>query len=449
MTGYGIPAGTIPQGRFHSTYQLQDAISWTKGKHFFKFGTDLSDTRVKDQVPFNFYGNLNFASDTKLTTVPDPNGGTQQVRYRGLANYMDDFGGPSATVNQQFGSPISQPRLFSQNYFGQDTYRPIPTLSLDLGFRYEYNGAPFNAVGTPYPAMDQSQIACFPLDPGANCHTKQLADGSEWGPRAGIAWSPTLLGQHKTVIRTGFGVFYDVVFTNIIDNIQATAPNAASPIITSSTSANGGRGTANWFEQFANLNPKAKATNLSEPIAQHLLSPRTMHWNLNVEQELPWATTFQVGYVGERGEHLFGNTNINPFVGQYEFGGLRVVPNRGQIVLRDNSGDSEYTGLWTEVDHKFNHDFLFRASYTLGKGMDDTSEIFTFNNSSSYQFSQYPTPRGTTDWGPSAYDVRHRLVLSYIWTPARMAHRRRHEVDRQCGQSLGSRRRHAVPVRQH
>ena len=73
--------------------------------------------------------------------------------YTGLANLIDDFGGPSTTVSQNFGSPIAQPRLFSQNYFVQDTYRPgIPTLTrLDLGFRYEYNGAPFNATGISVP----------------------------------------------------------------------------------------------------------------------------------------------------------------------------------------------------------------------------------------------------------------------------------------------------------
>jgi len=121
--------------------------------------------------------------------------------------------------------------------------------------------------------------------------------------------------------------------------------------------------------------------------------------------------------VGERGEHLYGNTNLNPFIGQYEFAD-RVIPTRGQIVLRDNSDDSVYAGLWSELDHKFNHNFLFRASYTFGKAMDDGSEIFTTANQSSYQFSRYPTPRGTTDWGPSEYDHRQRLVLTYVWTPS-------------------------------
>lgn len=412
MTGYGIPAGTIPQGRFHNTYQLQDTVSWTRGKHFIKIGEDIANIRVKDQIPFNFYGSFGYLNDK--TATPLAGGGS--YKYSALANLIDDFGGPGSQVTQNFGSPIAQPRILSQNYFVQDTYRPLPTLSFDMGFRYEYNGAPYNAHGTPFPGFDPANPGCWPLAAGATCNTKQQADKSNWGPRAGIAWSPTFLGQNKTVIRTGFGVFYDVLFANIIDNIQATAPNAASPVITSSSTANGGRGTSAWSTRFANLNKTPQPTNLAEPIVDHLLSPRSMHWNLNIEQELPWDTTLQVGYVGERGTHLFGNSNVNPFVGQYE-SSARVIPTRGQIIIRDNSDDSEYAGLWTELDHKFNHSFLFRASYTLGRAFDDGSEIFTTQNQSSYQFSRYGTPRGVSDWGPSTYDHRHRLVLSYIFTP--------------------------------
>ncbi len=412
MTGYGIPGG-IPQGRFHNTIQIQDTVSWTHGKHFLKIGEDIADIRVRDAIPFNFYGTIGFSDDTKATTV-----GTGTFKYTGLANLIDDFGGPGSTISQNFGSPIARPRLLAQNYFVQDTYRPISTLSIDMGFRYEYGGSPFNTKETPFPALDPSHPECWPLTPGVTCNNKQIADKGGWGPRTGIAWSPTLMGQNKTVIRAGFGVFYDVLFTNIIDNIQASAPAAASPLITSSSSANGNRGTSAWFERFASLNPVASPKNTSEPIVNHLLSPRTMHWNFNIEQELPWATTFQVGYIGERGTHLFGNTEFNPYVAYYELGTQRRIPSRGRIVLRDNSDDSEYAGLWSELDHKFNHSFLFRASYTLGRAFDSGSEIFTTANQSSFQFSRYPTPRGTTDWGPSEYDHRQRLVLSYIWTPS-------------------------------
>lgn len=419
LNGYGLPASVIPQGRFHNTYQLQDTISWTHGKHFIKIGTDLADIRVRDEVPFNYYGTISYYNNTRATRVPVPGGGTTTYTYNALANLIDDFGGQGGGVSQNFGSPIAQPRLFSQNYFVQDTFRPTAPLSIDIGFRYEYNGAPFNATGTPYPAIDPANIACFPLTPGASCNSKQVADGSQWGPRFGVAYSRDLFGNGKAmVIRSGFGVFYDVVFTNIIDNIQATAPNAASPLISSASSSTNTRGAATWYEQFANLNQNPRASNTVNTMPNHLLSPRTMHWNLNLEQELPWDTTLQVGYIGERGTHLYGNTQLNPYVDFNYIGTLRVYPTRGSIVIRDNSGDSEYAGLWSELDHKFNHNFLFRASYTFGRAFDDVSEIFTTNNQSSYQSSTYPTPRGLTDWGPSAYDHRQRLVLSYIWTPA-------------------------------
>jgi len=423
IQGYGIPAGTIPQGRFHDTYQLQDSVSWTHGKHFIKIGADISDTRVADQIPFNFYGTVSYAKSVFPTTVPAAPGTTcdtppctQQATYSALANYLDDFGGGGGAVAQDFGSNIARPQLVSQNYFVQDTFRPTPNLSLDLGFRYEYNGAPFNAHGTPYPGVDFNNIACFP-SAGVTCNTKQQVDGSQWGPRAGVVYSPELFGQHKTVFRSGFGVFYDVVYTNIIDNIQATAPNAAAPVINSTSTAAQSRGIGAFSTQFPNLNQSPLPHNSQDPIADHLLSPRTLHYNLNIEQELPWSTTLQVGYVGERGEHLYANENLNPYVNQYFYGAVRVLPTRGSIVIRDNSGDSNYNGLWSELDHKFNHDFLFRASYTYGHSFDNSSEIFTFNNESSYPSSRFPTNRGTTDYSSSAYDHRQRLALTYIWTP--------------------------------
>src|SRR6266702_2535383 len=105
MTGYGIP-GAMPQGRFHNTYQLQDTVSLTHGKHFFKIGADLASIRVRDQIPFNFHGTIGYANDSKATTgIPIPGStSTQSFTYSGLANLIDDFGGPGTSVAQNFGS---------------------------------------------------------------------------------------------------------------------------------------------------------------------------------------------------------------------------------------------------------------------------------------------------------------------------------------------------------
>jgi hypothetical protein len=401
LTTYGIPDAD-PQGRFHDTLQFQDSVSWTHGRHFFKTGLDIADIRVRDQIPFNFYGTIGYA---------DVAGG-----YSGLANLLDDYAG-KGTISQNFGSPTARPQLLSQNYFGQDTWKARPNLSIDFGLRYEYNGAPFNATTIPYPGIDYSNPSCFP-SASVTCNDKQKADGSEWGPRFGISYNPAIFGSHKTVVRAGAGVFYDVMFTNIADNTQAAAPNTASPEIISNPSATLPRGIASWSTQFSALNTSPLPTNFSEPISDHLLAPETFHWNFGVQQELPGAFTLQASYVGERGEHLFGTTEFNPYINDWNTTD-RLIDSRGRIVVRDNSGDSNYNALWAEMDHKTGHHFLFRASYTYGRAEDDVSEIFTDSNAgqSTYGSASYPVPRKSVDYGLSAYDHRQRLVLAYVWTP--------------------------------
>ncbi|MGD0096051.1 MAG: carboxypeptidase regulatory-like domain-containing protein [Terracidiphilus sp.] len=401
LTGYGIPDAD-PQGRFHNTVQFQDSLSWTHGRHFFKVGFDIADIRVRDEIPFNFYGTIGYL---------DVAGG-----YAGLANLLDDYAG-KGTISQNFGSPIARPRLLSQNYFGQDTWKARSNLSIDFGLRYEYNGAPFNASTIPYPGIDYSNPSCFPTT-GVTCNDQQRSDGTQWGPRFGISYSPSILGSHKTVLRGGGGVFYDVLFTNIADNTQAAAPNTASPEIISNPSATLPRGIAAWSTQFSALDHSPLPTNFAEPISDHLLAPETFHWNLGVQQELPGAFTLQASYVGERGEHLFGTTEFNPYVNDF-FSAARLINSRGRIAVRDNSGDSNYNALWAELDHMSGHHLLFRASYTYGRAEDDVSEIFTDSNAgqSTYGSASYPVPRKSVDYGLSAYDHRQRLVLSYVWTP--------------------------------
>jgi hypothetical protein len=379
---------------------VQDSLSWTRGKHFLKIGADISDIRVRDQIPFNFYGTISYLD------VP---GG-----YTGLANFIDNFGGKGA-ISQNFGSPTARPQLVSQNYFAQDTWKAMQNLSISYGLRYEYSGAPFNASGTPYPGIDLANPACFPSG-ATTCNMKQTPDTKNWGPRLGVAYSPTWWDNRQTVVRAGVGAFYDVIYTNIIDNIQASAPNAASPLINSLPSGSLPRGTPSWSTQFATLNKNPLPSNTANPIINHLLVPKTIHWNLNVQQELPGDFVAQVSYVGERGMHLYGQTEFNPYLNDF-LSGARLIPSRGRIILRDNSEDSNYNGLWAQVDRKMSQHLLFRAAYTYSRAMDDGSEIFTTNNQSSYASASYPANRKLTDYGLSEYDVRQRLVLTYVFAP--------------------------------
>jgi hypothetical protein len=156
--------------------------------------------------------------------------------------------------------------------------------------------------------------------------------------------------------------------------------------------------------------PSARAT--QDSIASNLVNPKILQWNLNVQRELPASFLFTLGYVRTRGEHLFANSQINalnPNTGTY------TDPNRGSIIRRDNSGDSIYHGMEAELERHFTRGLLFRTSYTFAKYEDDSSEVFTGSNWSSYPVVQYPSSRKLTDWGLSAFDHRQRLAVTYVY----------------------------------
>ncbi|HEY4356536.1 MAG TPA: carboxypeptidase regulatory-like domain-containing protein [Acidobacteriaceae bacterium] len=408
ITGYGIPGG-IPQGRFQNTYQLQDAVSYTKGRSSLKFGFDLLDMRIKDGIPFNFYGSIAYQGQI--------GGG-----YSALGNYLDDYSG-AAVVNGSaspsnasitFGNPTARPEIWSQNYYIQDSFKLFPNLEIDAGLRYEYNGTPFNYLG--FPALNLSSPATFPLT------TKQVAQKNDWGPRVGFNYSP--FGAGKTVLSAGFGMFYSHVFTNIIDNIQGSAPNAAAKLIQGSTS---GRGNANWSKTL-NICPSPQtvpptpcgitttapaATDTANVIAPNLMDPVVYQYNLRVQQELPGSLVAAAEYVGNRSEHEYTTEEWNPLING---GSRRLISNRGRIILQDNQGDSNYNSAQFELQKKQRHGMSLRAVYTYSKALDDGSEIFTDgsgSNGSTYAEIQR-TPR-SREYANSLFDHRHRVAISGVY----------------------------------
>lgn len=397
LTGltFGSPSGN-PQGRFHNTVQTQDAVSWQTGKHSFKFGFDVADVRVADTIPYNTFGSLGYASSTG---------------YSGLSNYIDDFGGKSSTTGITIGTPRIHTKMFSQAYYGQDTWKLQTNLTLTLGLRYEYFGAPSNSL--PYPAINMATPnAAYPF------RYPQLASATNFGPRGGLAYTPhfwkSVFGEDKTVIRAGFGIFYDPMFTNLPDNTASTSPNSIAPSATSIVSAGSPRGAANWSAIFAGLSPVLSPLASVTTIRNHLISPETLQWNFDIQRKLPGDLTLTTGYIGTRGMYLYGQDQLNPVDANT---GLRIMPTRGSIVVRDNSGDSIYHALNVKAERPLAHGLMLRTSYTWSKNIDDVSEFGTAGNFSGYPIVQWPfgVPRGTLDRGPSAFDRRQRLAITYVY----------------------------------
>lgn len=391
VQGYGIPSGLVPQGRFQNTYQLQDDLSYSVGRHSFKFGFDIDDIRISDAIPFDFYGTITYTDEPGA--------------YSALANYMDDYSGTGnvgSTIS--FGNPNAHPTIWMQGYYAQDSWKVRPNLEVDYGLRYEYHGTPFNYLG--YPGFNLSNPSAFPVN------VPEVADSNNFGPRVGFNYQPIAGG--KTAISGGFGVFYSHIFSNIIDNVQGTAPNTAAKNIVPSTS---GRGSANWSQSLnvcstcAIKSTAPLATDTANVITPKLLDPITYEYNLRLQRELPASFTLSAEYVGNRTEKDYATEEWNPTTPA----GPRVVPNRGRIILEDNQGDSNYNALQLGLEHRQRHGLALRASYTYSKLLDDSSEIFTDASSQISTYAEIQRSPRRREYGPSAFDHRHRLSVAAVY----------------------------------
>ena len=395
---FGFETG-FPQGRGHKTYQFQDALSYTVGRHTFKVGADVALLTVRDISPIDNRGEI----------IVRPGGG-----FTGLANFIDDFTGVGGSIDKVFGSPVTLPFLATYAPYLQDTWHLRHNLSVDLGLRYEYQSTLENSL--QFPSADTRLgigLRGTSNFPGVFA-SQQQGDKNNFAPRVGFAYTPHVwsrfFGHDKTVIRAGYGIFYDQLFTNILDNTATSSPNAVQDTV----NAGGGRGVANASAVLAGFSSTPSPTGSVSTIASNLRNPLTHQWNLDIQRELPGNFILTAAYVGTRGERLFVNQDFNPGTGQFDANGnlIRVNPNLGPILVRTNGGDSIYHAGQLTLDRKFSRGLLLRGAYTYSKFIDDTSEVFVTSGLSS--FAQNVFNQGA-DRGLSAYDRRHRMVLTYVW----------------------------------
>jgi hypothetical protein len=320
---------------------------------------------------------------------------------------VDNFTGPSGTAGRSFGSPFFTFPQTLQAYYFQDTWKVRPNLTVTYGVRYEYQGTPLNALA--YPTVLPGILAPFQPE---NKRVTEQPDKNNFGPRFGFAYSPdrwkSIFGDNKTVIRGGFGVFYDALFSNIGDNAQEGPPNTLGGTLTAPST---GRGSANALQVVSSvtssLNPKASVTTE----VSNLVNPLIYQWNFDIERSLPGKILFKIAYVGTRGERLYLNEEMNPGIN-----GVRINPARGSILARTNLGNSSYNGLDLSVDRSLGHGFMMRGAYTWSKALDNGSDVFTTSSDTTRPQNLF---NSSLDRGPSAFDRRQRAVITWIYqTPS-------------------------------
>ena len=397
-TGIGDPnpntAGTlgvsqnVPQGRIERLYQFQDTVGWTRGTQSFRMGADIGRLLETDLVAQTFLGLETFTAGGALSS---------------LDNYLNNSLGDAGTATKSFGPTRVDPHIWKLAAFVQDDVKVTPNLNLNLGVRYDYLSNPLNALG--YPALDINN----PFAP-INTVVHEKDDKNNIAPRLGFAFVPRsgIFADGKTVIHGGIGVFYDSFFTNILVNAAQSSPVA--PTTTLTQGVGGCCGPASGL--IASITSAFSANSSVQSDVSNLVNPITYQYNFGIERQLPFRFKGTLNYVGSRGEKLYSNRQLN-----YRVNGARINPSRGIINVRDNRADSQYHSLQAELDRQFSHGLFLRASYTYGKLLDDSSEVFTtFASPTSYS-ANLAGDGLHQDWGPSAFDRRHILSIAYVYAP--------------------------------
>lgn len=387
------PNQNFPQGRKEDLYQFQDTVSFTKGRQSLRVGADIGRQIEIDLVSQNVKGNIAYAA-----------GGTG---ISSLGNFLLNQTGPSGSVGKTFGKTRVDGHGYRNGFFAEDDVKLSADLTVNLGVRYDYLTNPENAL--QFPGVDVNNVFA-PI----NTVVKIKGDYNNISPRLGFAYSPHFggfLGDGKTVVRGGFGIFYDSTFSNILVNSAQNSPNAVRFLQQSPKSSTG---ISNPAAALAAAVPVLSPNSAVLSEASNLVNPQTYEYNLGIERQLPGSIVLAVRYVGNRAEKLFASQQYN-----YFSGGSRINPNRGPVSVRDNGSSSNYNAIEVDGTHNFSHGFLIRANYTYSKDLDNGSEIFsTFSTGGNTAYPADLSPGGRRqDYGPSDYNHDQYFSVAYVFSP--------------------------------
>jgi len=387
-------------------YEMADNLSYTVGKHSFKFGVDYMQTEDYYNELVNGNGSYSFASANAFALAYGQ-GGTEYSSF-----------------TQEFGNRVIDTTLPTLGVYAQDQYRIRPNLTLYYGLRYEKNfipQPPSQFVNSAYP-----QTGIIPQD------------NKDFAPRVGLAWS---LNQNRTVIRSGYGIYYSRYDTALIQTLFSSNNNYTQ----SYTLSPGSPLPGVTYPSFPNLLTSASGLTASgaaniEFAQPGLRTPYTEQADFGIQQEIDKDTSLTVSYMWSRGAEFFsvrdanlpntpstydtytvlsglGGSPVGTFTTPVYLSSQRLNPAFNHIYEVDNGGNSYYSGLSVQVQRRISHGFQASLAYTWSHAIDTdlggvSSNEFFSSPSATILNGNYQGVKGT-----SSLDQRQRLVINWVWSP--------------------------------
>jgi hypothetical protein len=383
--------GNNPQNSVTNLYQIFDTATLVRGNHLIKLGGDIRYTQQNAFRDVESRGRLQFS----------PFG---QITFNALGDLLLGF--PLLTSVAQVDNP-QQLRTTSYNVFIDDSFRVTPRLTVNAGLRYEYNSPPVDASDR---ARVFDTVTRTIVTPGTNGVPRggHEPDKNNFAPRVGLAW--TIGDQGTTVLRAGYGVYYDQL---------PLAPGEAlyfnSPLFDNNIffSLPGLPLTLN--DPFPTFFP-FPLPNSAFAIQRDLRTGYMQHWNANIQQSLGASRILEVAYVGSKGTKLLTARDINQPQPSVLPPGLPVVPRPDprfdDIDIIESRANSSYHSLQARFQQRLSRGLAALASYTWSKSLDDASNFFTSTGDANFPQNSYDL---RSERGRSNFDVRHRFSLSYTY----------------------------------
>ena len=405
----GASGFSIPRGRTSQSFQILDNFTWNKGRHTFKFGGEYRRAQIDSFNDNLERGLFSFspADPTGLTLCPaapgcdDPGALTLVSFYQG-----DTF--PSANAGNTRRNTFNN----GLSFFAQDDFRLRSGFTLNFGLRWEY----FGPLGESHNLLSNlgsdGNLTLVGTDGLDGVYKRDL---NNLGPRVGFAWN----ALPKTVVRGGYGVYFDYVPQDLlIANFTNSAGLATNPIGPQAvvslgnnydpTAFNGTNPGAPIFTAPAPPFPAPGADIVFTP--RNLVTPYVQNWNLNIQQNLAESVALQLGYVGSKGTKLVRLRDAN----QPDVNGDRPNPNYGFMDEFATISASTYHALQATLRTRDWHGLSGFTGYTWSKSLDDASDGIDFN------FATVALPQDSNnlraEHGPSNFDTRHRFTAAFTYS---------------------------------
>ena len=419
------PAYDVPKIWSFNNYQYAASLTWIKGKHSLKYGGDFLRMQYFSRSYGDTRGRVSFLGRFTNQPIADLVLGFPQNTRRQL-----DAAGPYHLIS-------------NYSAFVQDDFKVSPTLTVNIGLRYELMKPPqekFGAWSMFVPSLgkiviagrgllndfDQriqstglSQYIAMAADVGLPRSIRKT-DYTDLAPRLGFAWRP--FGRSASVIRGGYGLFYGSSSLFRMDEYSDTYPFSINETY-NAVSANP------LALRMSDPFPAARRTvgGVASTSGQdaNIQSQYLQSWNLTVEHEFAKDSVIEIAYAGSKGTHLQRRYDLNQQLRDLDVRAAtgafpRPYPAFSTINIIGDGSNSIYNSGSVTLRRRFNRQLFLRATYTYSKSIDESSNTggtVQYNFGNAQDAYNLRAERGRSD-----FDIGHAFATSFIWSPSLSRH---------------------------